>query len=361
MTPRRVTMLRVLAAAAGLVGLATAAAAQQVLTLTSGDRFTGTLHRVTDKAWIFAYRGAELTVPVDSVRTLTAPQPIGVRLADGAVAAATVAPTPDSLALVLTLADGTRRTIPPAGLVAVGPPDNLRALVPVVIGWFRPLNRFWSGSGSAGFSDQRGNTRALGVALSIEMDRKSPRDRQHLGFGLSREQGTAAGGQLETTASKAFAVLQIDLTFSGRLFGTVLTRQERDRFQDLALRSTYTAGLGLQLVSTEAADLRVSATGGLRREDYYTAATTSVPILGAGAVYGGGVGPLHLAARFDWSSNAGDIADYRLGSTASVTARVFKGLGARVEARGEYSSRPLPGLRSYDMQTRLTLTYAFGR
>jgi hypothetical protein len=123
----------------------------------------------------------------------------------------------------------------------------------------------------------------------------------------------------------------------------VATRQERDRFQDLALRSTYTAGIGLQLLSTTAADLRVNASAGLRREDYFTAATVSVPILGAGAAYGGRLGPVFLAARFDWSPNAGDFADYRVRSTASATAKLYKGLGSRVEALGDTAADPSPG------------------
>jgi hypothetical protein len=192
---------RALAAAAGLLAGAAPARAQQVLTLANGDCLRGTLRRVADRAWVFAYRGAEVKVPVDSIASFTAPQAIGVRLADGTVGAAVVAPTSDSLALELSLADGTRRTITPSALAAVGRPDDLAALAPVAIGWFSPLDCFWSGSGSVGFSDQRGNT----------------------------------------------------------------------------------------------------------------------------------------------------------------TAKVYKGLGSRVEALGEYSSRPLPGIRPYDLQTRLTLTYAFGR
>jgi putative salt-induced outer membrane protein len=169
------------------------------------------------------------------------------------------------------------------------------------------------------------------------------------------------GGAFETTASKSYAFMQVDLYFNRRWFGTVATRQERDRFQDLALRSTYTAGIGFQVVSTTPLDLRLNASAGLRREDYFTAPTMSVPILGTGAAYAGQLGPVRLAARVDASPNAGDFADYRIRSNASVTARLYKGVGSRVETLVEYNSRPLPGIRSYDLQTRLTLTYAFGR
>jgi putative salt-induced outer membrane protein YdiY len=332
-----------------------------MLTLANGDRLSGTLRRVADSVWVFAYRGTDMTVPVDSVAAFLAPQPLGVRLADGTVVAAVITPAADSFALMLTLPDGTQRAVVPGELAAVGAPNDLAALVPVSIGWFSPLGRFWSGSGSVGFSDQRGNTRALGLAASLELQRKTARDREDLGFGVSREQGTVPGGALETTASKAYAFLQIDLYFNGRVFGTVATRQERDRFQDLALRSTYTAGIGLQLLSTTPADLRVNASVGRRREDYFTAATTAVPILGAGVAYRGQLGPVRVAARIDWSPNAGDFADYRLRSNASATARLYKGVGSRVETLVEYNSRPLPGIRTYDVQTRLTLTYAFGR
>jgi putative salt-induced outer membrane protein YdiY len=347
--------------AAGLLAGVPALRAQQALTLVNGDRLSGTLRRIADTVWVFAYRGTDVRVPVDSVASFVAPQPIGVRLADGTIAAAMVTPAREARALEVALADGARRIIAPHELNAVGPADHLAALVPVTIGWFSPLHRFWSGSGSIGFSDQRGNTQALGLALSVEVRRKTARDREDLGFGVSREQGRVAGAGLETTASKGYAFLQVDVYFSRRWFGTATTRQERDRFQDLALRSTYTAGLGFQVVSTAPLDLRVNASAGLRREDYFTAPTMSVPILGAGIAYAGELGPVRVAARVDGSPNAGDLADYRIRSNARATARLYKGLGTRIETLVEYNSRPLPGIQPYDVQTRLTLTYAFGR
>jgi putative salt-induced outer membrane protein YdiY len=348
------------ALAAGCLAGAPAVAAQQVLAVANGDRMHGTLKRVTDSTWVFAYRGADLKIRVDSVVWFAAPQAVGVRLADGTIGAAAIAPTPDSLALALVFADGTRRRVAPRELVAIGPPNRLALLRPVAVGWFTPLDHFWSGSASLGFSDQRGNTRAFGLGLSLELLRKTARDREDLGFGLSREQGTVQGDGLQTTVAKSYGFLQIDLHFDPRLFGTVATRQEYDRFQDLALRSTYTAGLGLELVSRSTADLRINASAGLRREDYFTAPTTTAAIAGAGATYGGHLGPIRVSARLDWSANTADFGDYRLHSGASATARVYKGLGARVEALYEYNSRPLPGIRHYDLQTRITLTYAFG-
>jgi putative salt-induced outer membrane protein YdiY len=277
------------------------------------------------------------------------------------VAAAVVSHARGERALELALSDGTRRTITPGDIAAVGSPDDLAALVPVAIGWFSPLDRFWRGSGSIGFSDQRGNTRAFGLALTVDVQRKTARDREEVAFGISREQGTIPGGELETTASKGYGFVQLDFYFSRRWFGSAVMRQERDRFQDLALRSTYTTGVGFQVVSTTSADLRVNASAGLRREDYFTAPTMSVPILGAGAAYAGQLGPLRVAVRVEGSPNAGDLADYRIRSNASATARLYKGVGSRIEALLEYNSRPLPGIRSYDLQTRLTLTYVFGR
>ncbi|MEE8192504.1 MAG: hypothetical protein V3T74_07135, partial [Gemmatimonadales bacterium] len=81
------------------------AAAQQTLTLANGDQLTGELVGIDGGTWVFKYGGAEVKIPAADVTAFTAPEPVGFRLADGTLMAATV--TTVAGGLRLQAADGT--------------------------------------------------------------------------------------------------------------------------------------------------------------------------------------------------------------------------------------------------------------
>ncbi|MFQ6047570.1 MAG: DUF481 domain-containing protein, partial [Gemmatimonadales bacterium] len=196
--------------------------AQQTLLLDNGDRFTGTLLRIERGLWVFKLPVAEARVPAERVRGFTSQHPIGIRLTNGTVLAATVAP--GAAGVSLTLTDGSVREVWATEIEAVGDAANLAGLARVPIGFFTPIHRFWSASGSLGFSDKSGNSRARGISTSIEIRRRTPKDRIRLTAGLNREQSRSITGEFEPTVSKYFAGLRADMYATERLFGFVETR-----------------------------------------------------------------------------------------------------------------------------------------
>ncbi|MGH7699778.1 MAG: DUF481 domain-containing protein [Gemmatimonadales bacterium] len=344
---------------AAIISRPAPAQALQELVLANGDRLSGTLKRVADGIWVYTYAGTDLRIPVPRIAAFGAPEPIGVRLADGTILAARVAIRADST--VLRPADGAAHVVRPTDIAAVGRADDLGALEPVPLGLFTPLHRFWSATGNLGFSDKRGNSRARGVTVGVELVRQTPRDRLTLAAGVTREETALGDSAFQTTVSKAFALFQADVFVSPRFFLSAATRQERDRFQDLELRSTYTAGFGWQAIQTGTADVRFNLQGGARREAFFTNSASRTAILTAGSALRRRLGPVELAWRLDWAPNAGDFADYRVVSNASATVGLVKGLGVRVDALNEYNSRPRPGVENHDMLVTTTLTYAIRR
>ena len=149
--------------------------AQQQLIFTNGDQLTGELSGIEDSHWIFNYQGQEITVPADQVQAFTAPEPIGIRLADTTVVAATVRPV--SGGLLLELEDGTSRVVQPGEFAAVGSADDLRSLEPIVIGLYSPFFQFWDALASLGGSFQRGNTNENNFSFSLDLGRETSRDR----------------------------------------------------------------------------------------------------------------------------------------------------------------------------------------
>jgi putative salt-induced outer membrane protein YdiY len=342
-----------------LLAAAGPAAAQQTLTLSSGDRLSGRLVRIADSTWIFRFAGTDVKLPAHDVTALTTTTPIGVRLADSTIGAATVAPGPAGL--VLTFGDGSVRTVSPAELAAVGDPEHLEALRPRHIGLFTPITRFWHATGSVGLSDKSGNSTARGVALSLDVERKTPRDRITAGFAMQRQSSQPPGGTYEATVERYFGYLRADVYLNARFFTFAQTQQERDRFQDVALRSTYTAGLGLQAVSTKQTDLRFWGSAGLRHQSFFTAPNDATAVGVAGYSLSQGLGPATLAWRFEATPSLEELSDYRFRSDASISTSIVLGIGLRLGAVNEFNNRPQPGVKKHDMLLTTTVTYSIGR
>jgi putative salt-induced outer membrane protein YdiY len=341
------------------------ATAQQTLELNNGDRLSGSLSGVADGSWVFAHSGGEITVPAADVVGFTALDPIGLRLADGSIVAATIATSGNQL--LLTLTDGSSRTVSPAEVAAVGSATDLEALQPIEIGLFKPFSKFWGATLAFGFSNNSGNSRSRGVAFSFDIERKSPKDRQELKGGLSREYRPDDSGELETTVEKYYGSARLDVFLTGELFTFGFAGWERDRFQELDLRSTYTAGLGYQLIENDATDLRFFASGGARIEDYtqiedeIAASSQSSVILGLAGGFRQKAGPIVFDWTLSWTPAVEDFGDYRLLSDASVTTTIFEGLGFRIGSRNQYNSRPRPDIDKHDWLLTTALTYSVGR
>ena len=334
------------------------APAQQTLVLANGDRLTGSLKRIDGHTWVFGYGGVEVKVAVEQVAGFASPAPVGVRLSDGTVLAATVSAAGDSLALALP--DSSVRVVPPAAIEAVGSPANLKALERVTIGWFSPFDRFWATTGSLGFSDKRGNSRARGISAGLEIARRTPHDRLDFAAGVAHEEAQPSGGPFQTTVARSFMLLEADVYLAPGIYVSAITRQEHDRFQQLRLRSTYTTGFGYQLVQSRTSDLRVTTLGGVRREDVLTDGVSATPIIDLLAAYRQSVGVAGFAGRLDYAPKTGDFRDYIMTSSGSVTAKIYRGIGLRLEVQGQYNSRPQPGVRNTDILTTTTLTYSIG-
>ncbi len=345
--------------------LATSTAdAQQTLVLRSGDRLTGSLSAIDGGTWVFVHAGGggQLKIAATEVASFASGGPIGIRLADGTILAATV--TTAGNRLQLAAADGTTRTVSPTDLAAVGDPDALDALVPLQIGLFSPFQRFWSATASAGFSNKTGNSRNRGLSAELEFGRQTPRDRLSFKLGVAREESAVdANSPLATTVEKYYGSARADVFFGPRLFTFASTTQERDEFQDIDLRSNYNAGFGVQILSTDQTDLRFYSSGGVRREVFTSATPTeSRAIIAAGTGLRQALGPAILAWTVDWAPAVKDLRDFRFISEASVTTSLIAGLGFRVASRNEVNNRPTSDdIRKHDWLLTTTLTYTIGR
>jgi putative salt-induced outer membrane protein YdiY len=341
-----------------MFGVVASATAQQNLELRNGDRLSGQLASISGDSWVFEHLGGEVTVPASDIVAFTAPDPIGLRLADGAILSATVAPSGGMLLLVRS--DGTSQTVSPGDIAAVGSATDLESLQPIEVGYFKPLSHFWGATVSFGFANNSGNSRSRGIAFSFDVQRKSPKDRQQIKGGLSREYKPDDNGDLETTVEKYYGSLRVDVFLGSRVFGFGSGDWERDRFQDLDLRSNYTAGLGLQAVDTDDTDLRFYGSGGARIENYTSGGDRSTGIVSLASGYRQKLGPIVFDWSLSWAPSVKDVEDYRVVSEASLTTTIFQGLGFRIASRNQYNNDPQPGIEKHDWLLTTALTYTVG-
>lgn len=333
------------------------ATAQQVLTLQNGDRLSGTLKAISGTDWIFTLGGADVRISAASIVGFATTTPIGVRLADGTIDATTINAVPGGLQLTV---GGATRTVTPDQIAAVGAADALEALVPIEIGFLSPFGKFWTLDLGFGFSDKSGNSSSRGVSGTIDIERRTRRDRLTLGFGFIKESTEGTSGSLEPTVNKYFGNLRLDVFAGAKFFVFGTTRQERDTFQDIALRSTYEGGLGYQVVDTDGTALDFSVALGTRREDFVSAGTTSSSVGTLATRLRNDFGFATLLVKADYSPKLSTLEDFRFVSEASINAPLIAGLGFRVGGLFEHSSRPQPGIEKNDLLLTTLLSYKLG-
>jgi len=346
----------------------TASAQDDVLVLRSGDRLTGTLVGIDGGTWVFRHAGGELKLPAAQVVEFTRTAPIGLRLADGSIAAGRL--TSAAGTLRFTAADGTARTLAPADIAAVGSPDDLAALRPVTIGFLSPFGKFWGARIGAGLSSTSGNSRSRGFNADLKVERQSAKDRLSLGLGGAtewsavRDPGTGEfPDSLAKVAEQYFGAARLDVYVAKAIYLFGGTLQERDRFQGLDLRSSYNAGAGYQAIATAPTDLRFDLSGGLRVENFTPAAgdtTASTAVASAGSALRQQLGPMTLDWALRWTPAVEDLEDYRLLSDAGLSTNLFKGVGFRIGSRNQYNNRPPVGIEKHDWLLTFNLTYAIG-
>lgn len=336
-------------------------AAQQTLVLADGDQVTGTLKRIEGGTWIFEFRGQEVGVAAEDIASFTAPEPVGFRLSDDTVVAATVAPVAGGLSL--TLADGSTRTVAPGDFEAAGDPADLAALQEVELGYFTPFARFWALSASLGATTKGGNSENSSFNIRFDIDRTTSRDRLALGFFLTEERNRVAEGDgTELTAQKYIGNIRAEIFPWTKVFLFGENRYTRDRFADIDLRVNLNLGAGLQLVSTDKSDLRAALGLGARHEDFTSETPSATVATGnANAQWVQKFGGFTFDWAVDFTPALEDFADYQVLSDTNLTATLIAGLGFRVGLLLQYDNTPTVGIESTDTTLTTSLAYTLGR
>ena len=345
------------------------AAAQQTLVLSNGDQLSGALASIADGTWVFTYAGKKLEIAAAAVASFTAPDPVGFRLADGTLLAASVTTEPDGLRL--HAADGTSRTVSVADLAAAGDPSDLDALRPVHVKLLSPFFKLWRLTTSLGLTFKDGNTNTRTGTFYLDMVRATELDRLSLTAQLSQDHdrvdsdGDGQPDSLVQTAGKYLAGLRYDIYPIPKVYVFGSTRQSRDRFKEIDLRSFYTVGVGYQFFQRDNLDLRSSLGAGIRYEKFFLQQGTvdSSSTVPTGSLDGAlrlALGPFDYDLKTVYSPSLDDISDYQVVTITGLTAKLIAGLGFRIQLLWEYDNTPTAGSEKNDTEFTTALTYTLG-
>jgi hypothetical protein len=334
------------------------ARAQQELTFADGDQITGQLVGIVDGSWVFSYKGAEVTIPAAEIQSFTAPDPIGIRLADSTVVAATVRPVSDGL--LLELADGTTRLVQPADFDAVGAADDLKALEPIIIGLYSPFFKFWEALIAMGGSIQRGNTDETNFSFSLDLGRETHKDRTEFTVLATSTKEFDDEGLTTKNEPKIIVSLGSDVFITpGGLFAGVTMRWQHDPAKDLEFRQIYSGSLGYQFVQNDNTNLLASLGFGGRFDNLTTIdpSNRNTPILDFTGQFRQLAGPVSFRLRISYDPSLQDFNQFELLNSLDIGIRLIEGLTFKWTILHEHNNPP----PTEDPEKNdFTMTFQFG-
>jgi hypothetical protein len=334
------------------------ATAQQNLTFADGDRLAGELIGVVDGSWVFSYKGADITIPAADIQAFSAPEPIGIRLTDTTIVAATVRPVPDGL--LLELADGTTRLVQPADFEAVGAADDLKALEPITIGLYSPFFKFWKTLISMGGSIQKGNTDETNFSFSFDLDRETEKDRIDFSALMTTTREFDDDGMTTKTEPKIIVGLGTDIFITpGGLFAGVTMRWQHDPKKDLQFRQVYSAGIGYQFVQNDNTNLLASLGAGGRFDNLTTIdpSNRNTPILDFSGQFRQRAGPVTFRLRISYDPSLQNFSEFELLNSLDIGIGLVEGLTFKWTILHEYNN---PASLEDPEHNDLTMTFQIG-
>lgn len=344
--------------AVGMI-LPSEASAQQDLTFADGDQLSGQLVSIVEGNWVFSYKGSDITIPAGDIQAFSAPDPIGIRLTDTTIVAATVRPVADGL--LLELADGTTRLVQPSDFDAVGAADDLQALEPIIIGLYSPFFKFWRFLGAAGGTIQKGNTDETNFSLTLDLARETDKDRTEFSTLITSTREFDDEGNVISNDPKIIVGLGTDIFITpNRLFAGVQMRWQHDPDKDLEFRQTYTGSFGYQFVRSDNTTLLATLGAGGRFDNLTTDETSNTPIMTLGGRFSQRAGPVLFGIDLTYNPSLQDFSDVELIDAYSVAVTAIEGLTFKWTLLHEFNNPPPAGDEKNDITMTFQLGWALG-
>ncbi len=327
----------------GVILLAASASADEVY-MKNGDRFTGTIVKLTDGKLVLKSDAAgDVTLSQADIQGFSSAAPLKIHLKDGTVLSQNVQTAEPGQFAIDTGTALRAQTFPLTEVVSINPPA-------------KPAPK-WTGSVSAGVTATSGNTSTEAINASVSVARRSEKDRTTAGADYAKgKQEDPDTGDEKTTEDWWRGKAQYDYFFSKKFFGFINGSYEKDSIAELDRRVVVGGGAGYQWI--ESAKTNFSTAAGLASlYEKFDNQTDSNSELSAQASYNfdhqvnKNVKFLHDLTYYPALDK---ISDYYLTTTAELRASLTKAMFANFKVIFNYDATPANNRSSTDIK------YIFG-
>ena len=307
------------------------------LTLTNGDRITGTVAALGGNTLIVASPHGQLKIPWGDVATLVIDDPILVTVGDAA-------PTE------VRIAAGDA-----AGRVTLNPGGSVELIQ--IVALTRPIPPLaFAGGANAGMMTTGGNTDVNSLRLDGDLAVRQTANRYSATAAINR----AKDRDLETAENWTTSA-NYDRFLTPRFFVNANSIFTNDKFRDLDLRTALGAGVGYQVFDTPV--VKLTANGGLgwvnenfdvAEDDSYTAARESATLEIA-------IVPDRVSFIHQHDGYFGVTGDDNLFVKAKngIRLALLGGLVTTIQQDLDYDRSPAPGRKNTDRTFALTFGSRF--
>ena len=332
------------------------------ITLTNGDRVTGSLIRSDSKILVLKTETAgELTFKWESIAAISAPGPLYIGLGGGQMIVGSVETVNGRFSV----------TTQNAGVVVTSKEsiqfirnNDEQAKAQSEIDHFRNprLVDLWVGNLDLGFAASRGNANTETLTLSTNAQRATTRDKIAVYYTSIFSSSDFSGGTTQTTANYKRGGVGYNLNLNKRAFVFGSVDLESDEFQDLDLRFTPAGGLGYHAIASMPTqfDLRVGAAAD--REFFSTGLNrTSAELLVGDDFLHKFSASTHVEQKLDFFTNLSDTGAYRVNFDLSAVTLIRKWFSWQFTVSDRYLSNPVPGRKKNDAIFSTGLRVSFGK
>ncbi len=219
-----------------------------------------------------------------------------------------------------------------------------------------PGTIYYRGNINLGGNQTSGNSDTQAINLSGNFTLRKDRSRLNLTAKLNR--GEAQG---QTTAQNASGGFRYDYYLSRQVYVIADQLFESDRFQNLTLRSTSTAGLGYDFFDQKSRSLSLGAGPTFVYQDFSTAPTTVTPAVAWIVSWyqefrGGDIKLFHKHQGFQ---DVGTSSAFRLNADQGIRVKVWGDLSLNVEYNIRYNSQPAADRKELDTTFIFGVSYEF--
>ncbi len=327
------------------------------LTLSNGDRLSGTIIKSDDKELTLKtdYAG-EIKIQWSAIQGLTSAEPLHVRTKAGQTLVGPVT-TSDGKVEVATTSSGTVQATKDE--IAGIRNETEEAIYEKSL--HPGLLQGWSGGSNIGFALTRGNSQTKNLALAFTATRATLRDKLSLYANSVYATNDAPGAVPSTTANAIQSGIRYDRDFAPRMFGFVTADFQTDALQGLNLRSVPGAGIGYHAIKSERTTLDFLAGAVYTRENYtrftrnFAAASTAEELMhkiGLSTV---------LTQKLEFYPNLQDLGQYRGNFQLGTVTKFSKWLGWQNSFGDIYVTNPPAGKKQNDIMLTTGLNLSFTR